>query len=420
MDSVFQLFERVENKHGWMLVSHALAFLTASKNGVSDPEMEDFISLDDKVLDDIYQYHLPPQRRIPPLIWTRVRSDLPGYLADSEADEVCVINWYHKQFKMAAKQRYFVSQEEYVYFHSYIADYFLGTYGGGINKPFRYTEIQKHMFKLKSKDSTADRNLPAQPLAYYNKAGKINRYNLRKFSELPFQLVRCYRYKDLYDHVLFNYRWLYAKMSALPLHEVLGDFEDAVNLIEDVKAKKEINLVADSIRLGGAILKHYPEMLASQLNGRLLPERQNCRNVRLLLRQCDEEGIHQNALVPAFHCMHTPGGPLKYSMEGHQFAIFAMRLTSDSRYIVSVSNKFITFDVVTSDLTRQVYPAVEGLFLDLQLSADNKFAAAFTNNNETVLLNTLVSEFIVIPNPFPDPERGSKVEGAVQVRGNKG
>ena len=73
-DSVFQLFQRVENKHGWMLVSHALAYVTASKNGVSEPEIEDFISLDDRVLDDIYQYHLPPTRRIPPLLWTRVRS----------------------------------------------------------------------------------------------------------------------------------------------------------------------------------------------------------------------------------------------------------------------------------------------------------------------------------------------------------
>ena len=140
----------------------------------------------------------------------------------------------------------------------------------------------------------------------------------------------------------------------------------------------------------------------------------NCYNVAI--GQCDEFGFRHNALVPMTHSLEAPGGPLKYSMEGHQFAIFSMRLTSDYRYIVSVSNKFITFDVVTSDLTRQVYPAVEGLFLDLQLSADNKFAAAFTNNNETVLLNTLVSEFIVIPNPFPDPERGSKVDGAVQVR----
>ena len=71
-DSVFQLFQRVENKHGWMLVgckhqfstllmsfdsfhkvSHALAYVTASKNGVSEPEIEDFISLDDKVGENI-------------------------------------------------------------------------------------------------------------------------------------------------------------------------------------------------------------------------------------------------------------------------------------------------------------------------------------------------------------------------------
>jgi hypothetical protein len=31
-----------------------------------------------------------------------------------------------------------------------------------------------------------------------------------------------FRYKDLYDHVLFNYQWLYAKMCAVPLPEVLG------------------------------------------------------------------------------------------------------------------------------------------------------------------------------------------------------
>ena len=34
-------------------VSHALAYVTASKNGVSEPEIEDFISLDDKVGENI-------------------------------------------------------------------------------------------------------------------------------------------------------------------------------------------------------------------------------------------------------------------------------------------------------------------------------------------------------------------------------
>ena len=55
MDSIFLLFEKVETKHGWFLVSHALAYVTAAKSGVSETEVEDLISLDDKVLDDIYQ-----------------------------------------------------------------------------------------------------------------------------------------------------------------------------------------------------------------------------------------------------------------------------------------------------------------------------------------------------------------------------
>ena len=59
---------------------------------------------------------------------------------------------------------------------------------------------------------------------------------------------------NLYMNLLFSFQWLFAKMSALPLNEVLGDFEDAVQHIKDVSAKKEINLVADSIRLR---LKYY-------------------------------------------------------------------------------------------------------------------------------------------------------------------
>ena len=51
------------------------------------------------MLDDIYQYNLPPKRRVPPLLWTRLRADLPDYLTDSEADGVVVINWYHRQFR---------------------------------------------------------------------------------------------------------------------------------------------------------------------------------------------------------------------------------------------------------------------------------------------------------------------------------
>lgn len=55
MDSIMMLFDRIELQHGRLLVFHALAYITASKSGLSESELEDLISLDDKVLDDVYQ-----------------------------------------------------------------------------------------------------------------------------------------------------------------------------------------------------------------------------------------------------------------------------------------------------------------------------------------------------------------------------
>lgn len=95
-------------------------------------------------MDDVYQYHLPPVRRIPPLLWTRIRNDLPNYLSEREADGVNVMNWYHRQFRDTARERYFKNVNMAVYFHSSIADYYLGIWGGGKPKPFKFTEIQRH------------------------------------------------------------------------------------------------------------------------------------------------------------------------------------------------------------------------------------------------------------------------------------
>ncbi|KAH8361900.1 hypothetical protein KR200_007131 [Drosophila serrata] len=402
MDSIMLLFERVEKQHGRILVFHALAYITASKSGLSESELEDLISLDDKVLDDVYQYHMPPVRRIPPLLWTRIRNDLPNYLSEREADGVNVMNWYHRQFRDTAKERYFKNMNMAIYFHSMIADYYLGIWGGGVPKPFKFTEIQRHRFGLADKEGSADRKVPIQPLVFSSKDGLSKRYNLRKFGELPFHFVRSRRFKDLFEHVLFNYDWLHAKLSSCPLQAVLADFEDASCNTDDKEAKRELMLVADALRLGGAILAIYPNMLAPQLIGRLLPEIGGNPNIKMLLRACDHSGPKDCALIPVNHCLHTPGGPLKYSLEGHQFAVFAFCLTSDRRYMVSISTHFITFDLSTSDLTRDVNPGIEGIMQQLVLSPDNKWAAAYSNNNQTVLLNMLSSEFVVINSPFEE------------------
>lgn len=44
------------------------------------------------------------------------------------------------------------------------------------------------------------------------------------------------------------------------------------------------------------------------------------------------------------------------------------------------------WDVSTSDMTRDVNPALEGIMQRLCLSPDNRYAAAYTNYNEVIIL----------------------------------
>ena len=103
--SINKLLGRIENQHGHILVEHALSYITASRSGLSEAELEDLISLDETVLNDVYQYHLPPIRRIPPLLWTRIRNDVPNYLVEREAEGVSVVSWYHRQFAEGKRTR---------------------------------------------------------------------------------------------------------------------------------------------------------------------------------------------------------------------------------------------------------------------------------------------------------------------------
>lgn len=403
-DSIMKLFERIENQHGKTLVAHALGYITAAKSGVSESELEDLLSLDEKVLNDVYQYHLPPVRRIPPLLWTRIRSDLPSYLSEREANGVSVVNWYHRQFIEAARERYFRNLNFVAQMHAQIAEYFMGVWGGGIPKPFEYSEHQRRMFHLSDLKGESDRKVPLQPLAFHDADGKITRYNGRKLSELPYHLVRSHQYEELYNTCLFNYNWIHAKLSSMPLQSVVADFED---LLEHVY-QKDVKLIADAIRLSSSILNHYPGMLGPQITGRLLPYFQSNMNIRNLIQQCDSDGLVNCALVPAHHHLHTPGGPLQYSLEGHPFAPFGIGCTSNGRYLVSVSNKFIIWDLITGDVFRQIIPGIEGIMQNLAISPNDIHAVSYTNNNQVIVASIMTGDFTLI-----SPTTNGKTESII-------
>jgi hypothetical protein len=153
-------------------------------------------------------------------------------------------------FHLVSHERYLANPDERRTYHSQMADYFLGIWGGR-PKPFQFTENQKRMFNLTTTDGEADRKVPAQPLIFTTKnaAATVDtstvRYNLRKLSELPFQLIRSQREDDLYTHVLFSYEFIHAKLSCMPLNLCLFDYESALEFAFDkeVKMKKsEMNI----------------------------------------------------------------------------------------------------------------------------------------------------------------------------------
>ena len=92
------------------------------------------------MLEEVFTYWLPPLRRIPPLLWIRIRNDLGPYLVERGTDGVSAYGWYHRQFWEAAEQRFLDqspggADDVAGYFRqracAAIADYFDGRWSDG-------------------------------------------------------------------------------------------------------------------------------------------------------------------------------------------------------------------------------------------------------------------------------------------------
>lgn len=313
----------------------------------------------------------------------------------------------------------FLSNPEFKkYVHSQIADYFMGIWAN-TPKPYSYTEEQKRMFMLKSLHGEADRKVPAQPEIFINPTDMSVRYNGRKLSELPFHLIRSKRIKELYSKVIFNYKFLFAKLSCMPLNSVLADFED---YLSNYKYNKEVVLVSDALKLSSSILTQNPSNLAPQIIGRLFPykfkDSRKFSNVKALIEECETDGLKDCALIPAFHAFHAPGGPLIYSLESHTFAVYGIYLLNDSMQLISVSNRFIVYDLTSGDIVRIVNPQIEGIMQTLSVGPDRKHCVSYTNNDQIVIWGTISNETKII-NKQKSFQSVPKSGGVVQSKTSK-
>ncbi|KAI8511559.1 NACHT domain- and WD repeat-containing protein 1 [Branchiostoma belcheri] len=270
------LYERLEVQHGTIFVSHTLGYIAAARNGIAEHELEDVLSLDDEVLDDVYQYWSPPNKdvvRIPPLIVTRLKYDIMEYLAERQADGKRVLQLFHRQFIECAQERYLAGDNSQAR-HHILADFFLGTWSNGRRKEITMDVNGKREYY------NADRNVVPQPDKYDD-----NVFNRRKLNEVTFHLLHAGRMDDIFEHTLGNLNFMNNMIDAFSVKDLIEDY----NMVLQLQDNLEIRLLRDALRLIKPTLEFkggVPSHLALELIGRLVPfERQSRPIVDSLLQQ---------------------------------------------------------------------------------------------------------------------------------------
>jgi hypothetical protein len=109
------LFTRLsaEANHGGVFVRHALGYLGAAKNGLTEDELLDILSADGEVLADFGRRSpkSPQVASLPVAVWSRLYFDLEPYLTERSADETSLMGFYHRQLSEVVEDDYLAADE---------------------------------------------------------------------------------------------------------------------------------------------------------------------------------------------------------------------------------------------------------------------------------------------------------------------
>uniref|UniRef100_A0A3B1K070 NACHT and WD repeat domain containing 1 n=1 Tax=Astyanax mexicanus TaxID=7994 RepID=A0A3B1K070_ASTMX len=325
VQEVISLFlDSLEGKHGKLFVRHALGYITLSRFGLSEAELQDILSLDNDVLAEVYQNRLPPNHtllRFPPLLWALFRQDLGDHLVERWENGIAV------QFIEIVKERY-LSVELRVKMHTVLSEYFLGQWSQGQQKPILLHPLMTQL--------NADRKVPAQPLWF---AEGIP--NFRKLHELPFHLLHAGKWEELRQLLLGNLEWLYCKTLSCGVASVIQDF----TFCTDVMDCPEIRLIRECFLL----LKPTIDFIDGNIDSSLLCTEITARFQALahaypdligcLYSQCQDwfASCADPVLVPRCSFMEAPGGALKNTLNGFTKGVTAVDVCCEKSILTAGS-----------------------------------------------------------------------------------
>ncbi len=207
LEDLLLRLEQPQN-HGQLLVSHAMGYIAAGKNGLTEDELLDVLSNDKDVMEWFHSQSpterakLPEERikSLPVVVWSRLFADIEPYVTRRRADGTTVLDFYHRQVGQAIQKRY-LAGEARAKAHLHLAEYF--------HKLDYWAE------SLEAQRARAKR-LPPTPRPA----------NVRKVVELPYHRLEVAKlagkddpkspYWDAVADLLIDWQFLEAKAEADP------------------------------------------------------------------------------------------------------------------------------------------------------------------------------------------------------------
>jgi WD40 repeat protein/Flp pilus assembly protein TadD len=410
-----------EGNHGKQLVSHALGYLAASRQGLAEDELVDLLSRDLDVYEWFFRqtYHLPsdlvhmamaylkqnpavaenlhpesyhdaerlaidwlkldrnppePVRaflrealqkpdgpRLPIVLWSRLSFDLGPYLTERMVDGSSLLSFYHRELGDVSKE-VFLAGDNALPYHEKLAGYF--------------------RFK-------------ADPKGDQSWTGG----NIHALSELPYHLTYSEQDQELVK-LLNDFLFLEAKTLSLGPQPLLGDFDTALapgnglELKAVEKARDELTLIRGAIQLSAPILTEFPQQIGSQLTGRLLSKRTDMiEHLFAQVQQADHPWLQ-----PFTQGLIQSGGAIVRYIPGTG-QIEKVAISENGRWVVTCN---VDFQIETWDLrTGKSLGMVELERLDrddeIAVSNDGFYLLVFLANEDTLQIWDLTNGIQKIP-----------------------
>ncbi|KAF7238042.1 NACHT domain- and WD repeat-containing protein 1 [Varanus komodoensis] len=298
------ILSRMEKSHGEQVVRRMASYVSLSRNGITQGELLDLMSMDDAVTQEVAKFEKASIPAFPLVLWLKLLDDLGEHLREQRTDSTYVFNWAHKSLKHVCMERYLKAQDSQVALHAFFADYYIGRISHGFRKCCEPSIFQPLAWILKRESQ----------ISYI--------FNFRKLFGTPYHLIRSKNITLLIKECLFNYEFLLNKSWASSVISVEEDLRAAIcaDRIPD------LTLLSEALKLSKKVLMHDPSQMASQLIGRLHQivaadkpvapgDPKKYIYLPVLLSQCQKSSIP--VFAPSTSCLIAPGGLLCNFLKEH-------------------------------------------------------------------------------------------------------